>query len=54
MHPALFSCSVSFLSHFGESWNLCSVVGVGINYLTKYALDKNVGSYYNYAEYLIY
>ena len=22
---------ISFLSHFGESWNLCSLVGVGIN-----------------------
>ena len=29
--PPLFLCLVSFLSHFGESWNLCSVVGVGIN-----------------------
>ena len=30
--PPLFLCLVSFLSHFGESWNLCSVVGVGLNY----------------------
>ena len=30
--PPLFLCLVSFLSHFGESWNLCSLVGVGINY----------------------
>ena len=29
--PPLFLCLVSFLSHFGESWNLCSLVGVGIN-----------------------
>ena len=28
MHPLLFLCLVSFFSHFGESWNLCSVVGV--------------------------
>ena len=24
--PPLFLCLISFLSHFGESWNLCSVV----------------------------
>ena len=31
--PPLFLCVVYFLSHlhFGESWNLCSLVGVGIN-----------------------
>ena len=23
--PPLFLCLVSFLSHFGESWNLCSL-----------------------------
>ena len=27
----LFLCLVSFLSLFGESWNLCSEVGGGIN-----------------------
>ena len=30
MLPLSFLCLVSFLSHFGESWNLCSLVGVGI------------------------
>ena len=34
--PPLFLCLVSFLSHFGESWNLCSLVGVGINYTILY------------------
>ena len=29
--PPLFLCLVSFFSHVGESWNRCSVVGVGIN-----------------------
>ena len=32
MPPPLFLCLVSFFSHSGESWNLCSLVGVGINY----------------------
>ena len=33
--PPHFCCLVSFLSHFGESWNQCSVVGVRINQLLR-------------------
>ena len=41
MHPLSFVFSLAFLSRFGsESWNLCSVVGVGI----KYTLTSNYNS----------